>query len=69
MQREFSFFVDHRMAGVSASLIADHDVVVLREQVHHAAFAFVAPVDADYSAVLHYYASEICSSRRFMISW
>ena len=38
--------VDHGMAGVVAALVADDHVVALAEQVHHAALALVAPVDA-----------------------
>ena len=33
------------MAGVVAALVADHDVVILAEQVDHAALALIAPVD------------------------
>ena len=51
MQGEFALFVHHRVSGVAAALVADHYVVVLRQQVHHAALALVAPVDAYNGAV------------------
>ena len=41
---ELALFVYDGMAGVVAALIADHNIVVLTEQVHHAALALVAPV-------------------------
>ena len=46
IQHELSFGGHHGVAGVVAALIAHHDVVFLAEQVHHAALAFVAPVDS-----------------------
>ena len=46
VQDEPAPVVDHRMAGVVPALIADHDAIALAEQVHHAALALVAPVDA-----------------------
>ena len=46
VQDEFALVVDHRVTGVVAALVTDHYVIALAEQVHHAALAFVAPVDA-----------------------
>ena len=46
VQSELAVFVDDRMAGVPAALIADHDVKPLRQQIHHPALAFVSPVDS-----------------------
>ena len=46
IQDELALFVDHGVAGVVAALVAADDVVALGEQVHHAALAFVAPVDS-----------------------
>ena len=54
MQGEFPFVVNDGMAGVSAALITDHDVVILRQQVDHAAFSFIAPVDANHSSMTHF---------------
>ena len=53
MQGEFALFVDDRVAGVAAALAADDDIVFGREQVDHAAFSLVAPVDAYDSAGFH----------------
>ena len=46
VQRELTLLVDDGMAGVAAALIADDHVIVLGQQVHHAALSLVAPVDA-----------------------
>ena len=53
MQSEFTQLVDHRVTGVAAALIADDHIIVLGQQVYHAALALVTPVDAYNSAVLH----------------
>ena len=46
VQDKAASVVDHGVAGVVAALVADHHVAALAEQVHHAALALVAPVDA-----------------------
>ena len=46
IEHELALVVDDGVAGVVAALIAHDDVVLLAEQVDHAAFALVAPVDA-----------------------
>ena len=51
VQGELPVFVYDGVARVAAALIADDDVEVLGEQVHHPALALVAPVYADYRAV------------------
>ena len=48
VQDELALLVDHRVSGVIAALIAAYDIVLAGEQVHHAAFALVAPVGSDY---------------------
>ena len=53
VQRELSELVDYGMPGVSAALEAHDDVILLRQQVHHAAFAFVTPVDSDNRGTSH----------------
>ena len=53
MQGELALVVDDGVAGVAAALVADGDVIVAGEQVHHAALALVAPVDAYDRAVCH----------------
>ena len=45
VEDEFAAFILDRVAGVVAALIARDDVIILAEQVHHAALALVAPVD------------------------
>ena len=45
VQHELAPLVFHGMARVVAALIARHNIVILTEQVHHAALALVAPVD------------------------
>ena len=52
MQRKFAVFVDHRVARVVAALIAHDDVVIRGDQVYHAAFSFVTPVDS-YDCTVH----------------
>ena len=51
VQGELAQVVDNGVAGVAAALVADHHVVVPGEQVHHAALALVAPVDAYNGAI------------------
>ena len=46
IQNELALVVDDGVSGVIAALIAHDDVVLLAEQVDHAALALVAPVDA-----------------------
>ena len=46
MQGKLAQLVDHGVAGVAAALVADDHVIVAGEQIHHAALALVAPVDA-----------------------
>ena len=46
VQDEAAPVVDYGVAGIVAALVADHHVAALTEQVHHTAFALVAPVDA-----------------------
>ena len=57
MQGELPVLVDDRMPRVAAALIAHDDVVFLRQQIDHAALAFIAPVDAYNCAVIHAIAS------------
>ena len=45
MQCELALLVDDGVAGVAAALITDHHVIVLSQQVHHAALSLIAPVD------------------------
>ena len=45
VQDELAALVLDGVAGIVAALIARNDVVILAQQVHHAALAFVAPVD------------------------
>ena len=51
MQGELAPLVHYRVSGVAAALVADHHVVVLGQQVHHAALALVAPVNAYNGAI------------------
>ena len=51
MQGELALFVDDRVPGISAALIAHHYVILLGEVVHHAALALVAPVDTHDRAI------------------
>ena len=53
MQREFAQVVDHRMPRVSPALIANDVIIPLRQQIDHAALAFVAPVDPYDCTVSH----------------
>ena len=43
---ELAVGIDDGMARVAAALIAYDNVIVLRQQIHHPALAFVTPVDA-----------------------
>ena len=45
--------IHHGMSGVAAALIPHHHVKVVGEIIHHAALAFVAPVDPYDCAVCH----------------
>ena len=45
VQDELAALVLNGVAGVVAALIAGNNVIILAEQVDHAAFALVAPVD------------------------
>ena len=45
IQHEFAALVLDRMACVVAALIACNDVILLADEVDHAALAFIAPVD------------------------
>ena len=45
VQDELAALVLNGVAGVVAALIAGNNVIILTEQVDHAAFALVAPVD------------------------
>ena len=51
VQGELAVFVYNGVPRVPAALVADDDVKVPGEQVHHAALALVAPVDSNYRAV------------------
>jgi hypothetical protein len=39
---------NHRVSGIRASLVPCNDVSVLAENVNYLAFAFIAPLSADY---------------------
>ncbi|CDD61063.1 putative uncharacterized protein [Clostridium sp. CAG:505] len=47
IQYKFALIVDNRMSCVIAALITADDIIFLRKQVDHTAFAFVTPVDAN----------------------
>ena len=53
MQRELAMFIDDGVTGVAAALISHDDVILLCQQIDHAAFAFVAPVNAHDCTVCH----------------
>ena len=53
VQREFAVLVDDRVARVVAALIAHNHLKLIREVVHHAALALVAPVDAHDCTIAH----------------
>ena len=46
VQDKFPPGIDHRMAGIVAALVTDHNIVFLRQQVYHTALSFITPVDA-----------------------
>ena len=46
VQHKLAARIFHRVASVVAALIAHNNVIILAEQVDHAALAFIAPVDA-----------------------
>ena len=53
MQREFAVFVDDGVTGIAAALITHDQIVIVRQQIDHAALAFITPVDADNCTVAH----------------
>ena len=53
MQRKFAMLIDDSMSCVSAALIANNHIVILRQQIHHAALALIAPVDAYDCTIRH----------------
>ena len=53
MEGEGAPVIHHGMSGVAAALIPHHHVKVVGEIIHHAALAFVAPVDSYDCAVCH----------------
>ena len=46
MQGELAQIIDDGVTGVAAALITNDYILIAGEQVHHAALAFVAPVDS-----------------------
>ena len=55
MESKLAMLVDDCVAGIAAALVTDHHIVILRQQVHHAAFALVTPVDSYNCAIRHRY--------------
>ena len=53
VQCELAVFVYDGVSGVVAALIANDDIIVLREKVNHAALSFIAPVDSHYCTGFH----------------
>ena len=53
MQGKLTVLIDHGMAGISASLKADNNIIFFRQQVDHAALPLISPVDSDDCAVRH----------------
>ena len=53
MQGKLAQIIDDGVTGVAAALIAHDHVIVAGEQIHHAALALVAPVDAYDGAIRH----------------
>jgi hypothetical protein len=51
VQGEFPVFVDNRMAGIAAALVPYDDIIPVGQQIDHAAFSFISPIDPDNSAV------------------
>ena len=54
MQHELLSFHNHRVSGVVSSLIACHDVKLLRQPIDNFSFAFVAPLGADNYQISHF---------------
>ena len=53
MQGKLAVLIDDGMAGVVAALIANDNIIILCDEVDHAALAFIAPVDADDCTIAH----------------
>ena len=69
MQGKLAVLIHNRVSRVAAALVADYHIKILGQQVHHAALAFVAPVDADNRTILHdEFSPYRWVSKRFMIS-
>ena len=47
MQRKLPIVIDDGVARVASALIADDHIIILRQQIDHAALALVAPVDTN----------------------
>jgi hypothetical protein len=52
-QYEFALAYSDSVARVMPALIARHYIEMRRENIHHLAFAFVAPLSADHDYVFH----------------
>ena len=59
MKGKLALFVDHRVPGVAAALIADDHIELLCQKIDHPSLAFVSPVDAHNRAGLHIRSSRI----------
>ncbi|MPM59266.1 hypothetical protein SDC9_106106 [bioreactor metagenome] len=57
VQRKLAVFVDDGMARVIAALIADNHIVIGGDEIDHATFAFVTPVDPHNCTVSHVFCS------------
>ena len=53
MQGKLAVFVHNGVTGIVAALIAADDIIFLGDQIDHAAFSFVAPVDANDCTIAH----------------
>ena len=53
MQGKLAVLIDDGMTGVVAALIANDNIIILCDEVDHAALAFIAPVDADDCTIAH----------------
>ena len=53
MQSELAILIDDGVTGVAAALIADDNIIVLGQQVNHAALAFIAPVNTNDCTISH----------------
>ena len=53
MQGKLTVLIDDGMACVAAALLPHDHIILLSEQVYHAAFSFVAPVDSNDCTVFH----------------